>query len=439
MFLDKRGKEEVNKSGIRRAVIGYDLGSSFAQISYWLPGAAKPETVSQIAGEEDYLIPAVLGRIASRDVWLFGKDAKNAVLEGEADPVTGLLELAALGETVVIKEENFDPVVLLSLFIKRSLSLLTPILPVARAEGFVFTVEKVTKDIVDALMRAASLLELPMQNCFVVGRAESFYYYNISQPQELWRQEVLLCDLDANGLRTYRFGLNKKTRPIAAIVDEMHFMDIRETELTGDAVEDKRNGMLLDQQFCEALERVMEDRVISTVYLIGTGFDGEWYREALPILCRDRRVFLGNNLYSKGACYAAMERLVPDSVASGYVFLGQDMIKSNVGIYVVRRGTDAYLALLNAGTNWYDAKKECDFLLEEENVFLLRITPVDGRRIKEVQITLTGLPQRPARTTRIHLHIEMTDVENVKISMEDLGFGEFYPATHRLWEENFVL
>ena len=93
MFFDKK-KEGAGKTEQAKAVVGYDLGNSYAQISYWLPGSTKPETVSQVAGEEDYLIPAVLGRVSSRDIWLFGRDAQTAGQEGQAVLVTDLLERA---------------------------------------------------------------------------------------------------------------------------------------------------------------------------------------------------------------------------------------------------------------------------------------------------------------------------------------------------------
>ena len=95
--------------------------------------------------------------------------------------------------------------------------------------------------------------------------------------------------------------------------------------------------------------------------------------------------------------------------------------------------------LLDAGTNWYDAKAEIDFLLEEENRFSLRITPLNGGEIRDVEIALTGLPQRPARTTRIHLQIDMADLTTLRLNMEDFGFGEFFPATHQFWEKTISI
>ena len=89
--------------------------------------------------------------------------------------------------------------------------------------------------------------------------------------------------------------------------------------------------------------------------------------------------------------------------------------------------------------NWYDAKAEIDFLLEEENRFSLRITPLNGGEIRDVEIALTGLPQRPARTTRIHLQIDMADLTTLRLNMEDFGFGEFFPATHQFWEKTISI
>ena len=115
------------------------------------------------------------------------------------------------------------------------------------------------------------------------------------------------------------------------------------------------------------------------------------------------------------------------------------MLKANVGIPVTVQGQDRYLALLDAGVNWYEVSAETEFLLEDEESFSLRITPLDGKSVREVLVTLSGIPKRPARTTRIHLKADMTDVSTVRISMEDLGFGEFFPATHKFWEENIEL
>ena len=190
------------------------------------------------------------------------------------------------------------------------------------------------------------MLGLKNASLFLIGRAESFFYYNICQPEELWKQDVLLCDFSGTFLHTLLFTANRKTSPVACFVEEADWKEVAAGRKD------------LDQRFLETMKAVIGDRNISCVYLIGEGFLGEWYQESLRFLCQERRVFLGNNLYSKGACYAARQRMTPGSVSEDYVFLGKDMLKANISLYVEKRGQDSCHPLLDAGTNWYEAKPE---------------------------------------------------------------------------------
>lgn len=427
MLLERREKGE--KRNMKKAVAGIDLSDAACQISYCLPGAGQPETLSQVAGEEQYMIPALLSRSVDRDLWMYGQQAKESAEKGEAILADRLLSRAAQKEPVVIGADTYDPVALLSFFFKKALTLLTPIVPPERLAALVFSVEEVTLPVIEALTGAMALLDRKPEQIYVIGRGESFFYYNISQPKELWRQEVLLCDFTARQLKTLVFCTNRRTQPVAAFVEEADWPEVER------GIESEQ---LLDREFTRAMEAVLAGRQVTCIYLIGEGFQGEWYRESLPVLCRDRRVFLGNNLYSKGACYAARERLY-GGISADFAFLGRDMLKANLGMRVTDRGKETYLALLDGGTNWYEASRELDFLLEEENCFSLRITPLDGSQIRELQVNLNGLPLRPSRCSRIHLRVDMTDVRTVRIGMEDLGFGEFFPATHRFWEESFEI
>ena len=63
----------------------------------------------------------------------------------------------------------------------------------------------------------------------------------------------------------------------------------------------------------EALLEIAQDAcgkgLIGSIFLIGDGFQGDWMKESLRFLCRGRRVFQGNNLFSKGACCGMQEKL----------------------------------------------------------------------------------------------------------------------------------
>ena len=60
-------------------------------------------------------------------------------------------------------------------------------------------------------------------------------------------------------------------------------------------------------------------------------------------------------------------------------------------------------------------QKEMWGFLNEDHAFSLRITPLSGREVKEVTVTLDGVPERPVRTTRIRLTVSLEDVDTVKL------------------------
>ena len=131
------------------------------------------------------------------------------------------------------------------------------------------------------------------------------------------------------------------------------------------------------------------------------------------------------------------EKLAESEKGKSHVFLGEDKLKANIGMGVLRRGVDSYFALLDAGQNWFDARKECEFILESDATFELRVTPLNGKDATVVEIMLDGLAERPERTTRIHMEIYLKDVSTVVLRMEDKGFGEFFSATGQSWVEEF--
>ncbi len=180
--------------------------------------------------------------------------------------------------------------------------------------------------------------------------------------------------------------------------------------------------------------------ISSSVFLLGEGFNGEWCQESLRLLCHNRRVFKGNDLYSKGACYCVQERLLDRTGhSSSIIFLGKDKLKTNVGMEVSRQGEDSYLAILDGGENWYECHKSWDVILREGNVVKFKLTPLDGRNVRYIEVVLDGLPQREMNTTRLHLEATMTNERTLKIQIKDMGFGEMVPSSELCFTQQIDL
>ena len=74
-----------------------------------------------------------------------------------------------------------------------------------------------------------------------------------------------------------------------------------------------------------------------------------------------------------------------------HVFLGNDKLKTNVGMKILRRGEESYVALLDAGINWFEAEKTLEFYLQDGKSVELILTSLIGGGSKTATITLEEL------------------------------------------------
>ncbi len=408
--------------GSEKVIVGYDLGNKYAQISCYVTGSEEEiRTLSSVAGSSVYTIPLALSKRQGVNQWFYGSEAIRYAGEEEGILVENLLKLARDGEPVQIDGAPIDPVALLTLFLKRSLGLLSQVTNTERIGALMITCEELDHRMLEVLTAATEGLHLKTDQICFQSHVESFYYYNLYQPEELWRHKTILCEYGDASIRTYCMECNRHTTPVVAYMEEREFpFPVPES----------------DEKMQEIAKKLCENQMISSVYLIGEAFSRDWMKESLRYLCKGRRVFQGNNLFSKGACYGMMERLTPGENGKNHVFLGKDKLKSNIGMKVLRQGEESYQALLDAGINWYEAKNTMEFYLLEGRAVEILITSLTGKGNRIARIVPEELQEG---IIRLRISVEMLDDTHLKVELEDLGFGTFRAATHHIWKEEIEL
>lgn len=98
-------------------------------------------------------------------------------------------------------------------------------------------------------------------------------------------------------------------------------------------------------------------------------------------------------------------------------------------------GLPAYYPLIEGGYNWYECGAGCELILDdtEELVFVVGIPDEPEKR--RVAMSLPGIPKRPNRTTRLSLELKYVSPKDCEITVKDLGFGEMYPSSGKVWKE----
>lgn len=287
----------------------------------------------------------------------------------------------------------------------------------------------------DVIRTALLKLGIPSSAIFLQGHLESFYAYLMNQKKELLTYHVALLEYERDCITAWHFWLERKTKPVLAKTEKCFrlYLDNKARKGRGD----EEWGILRDSLLHKNLEKMFENTPFSAVYLVGREFEGEWMDKSFRFLCRKRRSFRGDNLYTMGACYAAMEENGA-TACKDTLYLSDDMIQHNLGMWMEIRGQEGYYPLVNAGINWYMARHTCEFLLGDEKKVVIYSRTVRGEEMEHT-LALSQLPDRPRRATRLRLDISFTAPDRCRVRAEDLGLGELYPSSGKIWEANISL
>ncbi|MBQ7679833.1 MAG: hypothetical protein IJT34_08285 [Butyrivibrio sp.] len=428
----------------RRFLLGYELGDRVCRISYVQQGTGlQPETLSLKAGAEDYDIPTMLLRDPVENRWFYGREALMKEDREGMVPVRDLLSAAIDGADIEVAGESFDPVALLTLFVKRTFSLLALECSPEEIAGILFTVHTLDARTEEVLGRMSDGLGLTSAQYLFRSYEESFYHYVMNQEPALMNRDVIAFDYDADRIECYYMACNRRTTPVVVTLSRDRVdRDNLPKQPEGEALSEQHRNWL-DEEFLRIVQTATTGKLISSVYLVGEGFRPGWMNRSLEFLCRTRRVFQGNNLFCKGACYAAGTILEQEEktaqgldTSTEFILLGRDQLRVNLGLDVVKQGTKSYLALMDAGANWYDAGREVDLILDHGEALELKLLPLTSGTPREIRLALPPFSEdRPERCTRLRLRLDMDGPERIRVRLTDLGFGEFFPGTGQTTEE----
>ena len=360
-------------------VVGFDLGKEYSQICCWNKSLKEPVSISVVAGAQRYRI------------------------------LTESLEL----------------------FLKKAMKLLKPFGKVHEAEAVVFSVTEASEGTVEEIRRTAmQLMGVPESRIFVQTREESFCAYVLNQPREIWRHQAVVFFCEGELLEAAALHVGMRTLPFLARTERREEW---RRPISGLGPDEK------DEILCGLAREIFSERPVSSVFLVGEGFEEKWYEKALRVLCGSgRRVFAGNNLFAKGACCRAIQEAGLGAEKT-YVFLGEDKISYNVGLRTPGTGKNAVYTLLDAGESWYEAKAECEVLLCGEPVVEFILKPMQGGEVLRESLLLDGLPDRPSRATRLRILVKFLSVDRLWIQVRDMGFGELFPSSDLEWSEEVDL
>ena len=374
-------------------IVGFDLGYEYSQLTFYGRNNTEPLTLSLVQGEKQYRLPT------PKDLF--------ALVEQRAD--SGVLLLSGFFEEcfhLLAGNESIQNIAIM-------------------------VTMKMMKGVwARAITEALERLGIDRKKIYLQGHLESFYYYLLNQKQELWRVGSVLLEYERESIVGYELSIDYHTKPaIVRIQQSFHlYLDAKaQGNLEGQAWNQEKDQLLLHQ-----CQKMLRDKKLTSVFLVGEQFGQEWMQRSLQFICQQRHVFQGGNLYTKGACYGAMKQHKNLPIGN-FLFIGKDLVKQNINIPVMEKGQERHHTLVSAGLNWYMVRQACEILIDDKPEIILYSRSMNGEEMVHT-IALTDLPARPKRATRIRMEIVFTASDECHVYLEDLGLGSLYPTSGKKWE-----
>jgi hypothetical protein len=348
--------------------------------------------------------------------WIFGEAGYRDFMSGSCVRVDDFLQALLEGKTITVEELEYAPADILSAYlqflfgtVERENDGMTIGVAAVCTGLFYRSFLDVLRDVLRKILPDTQLAFLTKEDCFAA--------YALSVKEELYRNYVALFEYDGTTLLQKRMEL--RTAGKRNIVP----MEERSTAISGETDGEK------DEQLQKAAEEFLHKEVYSAVYLTGKGFETEYsYDRFLTYVCGRRRVFLGQNLYSRGACFYILDALYGKNPRK-YILQSTSHIPCDVDIELIERGVQKVYRIVYAGSTWYDAGKNADFIVKGNASLKINLTPPENRPAEQLVISLDSLPKRPDRATRIGVEVFFENESVMKVRVRDKGFGSFYKAS----------
>lgn len=417
IMAEKLSKEPNNKNFL---YAGIDLGRDFAQVSFFTVGMDEPATISTVQGAEKYEIPTSICRTKAGK-YFYGEEADRRKHDPIVTYYDNLVEhcLQEEGEQKKTYRE------LLYLYIRRLL-LFRKSYETEKDQpvSLSVTVPELTSEMVSLLFDIRDRLEIAPEHFRITDYQESFFDYLIMRDKDIWRHDAVVFDFQENFIRIMVLKKDTAKSPGRAWV-------LESSQTVPEA--DRGDPTLLDEYFAGVVQEAFAKRIISGVYLIGSGFEGDWLTDSKTrdALGSNKRIFIGKNLYTKGVCLGTYrkDRLQRESIR----FVSRYQMQTGICARVLKDQQPYDLPLVQTGESWFNSFCSYDLLYNGSAEFSVWLLTPDGKRLFLTECKLDDFPEHRSKAMYVKLQARPLDEDTLSVEITDEGFGDFYTSAGKTW------
>ncbi len=402
--------------GQRSLYIGVDLREEYSQLALLVPQGQEPKPVGDPREESgETKIPTVV------------------TIPGTKETIGHFLKKIVNDEPVYAAGVETDAVNVLAAYFQKILSFTRREYPEGMIRRLVVTTKYRDFRFVSQIYRALEKLGIGKDRAMVVDRRQCFVYYVLNQKKDLWVNQVGLFDYEDREITYYQMHMDRYQHPPLVTVSQKEYPDyVKMLEEPGIDISEKPSVVET------MVQGALHGQVITSVYMTGKGFADGFADAVMTQLCVGRHVFRGDNLYVFGACFVARE-YSGEKKMEPFLYMDEDTIPVNISMQAYTNAKVQEIVLAKAGTPWYQVDYEVDLISDGEDELQIRVSDMRQRSAHTHILTMDGIQGRLDRKARIGLQIRFAGVDKCIFTLRDKGFGNFFPSSHRIWEETIML
>ena len=289
-------------------------------------------------------------------------------------------------------------------------------------KNILVTVEEVNQNVLKGIKEVLTDLGYQEDDIRVISHSESFVYYTLNQNKDIWINKVLFLELNEYEFACRRLEVVRGREPHVADVKVEDLSNLFDLEMA------KKDIHSCDRILADYMDELLKKHVVSGINLSGAGFYLDGWQKTLQTICRNRRVFKGNNLIVKGAAYGAKECFLPPTLDK-YLISCKGRTRVKITMAVEYKGKDSNITLSNIGDYWYDATSKMECIMEKPTKAVFEIQDLINHSNDTFKIDLRDFPEREPNTTRIEVDFRYVEENKFEITIKDLGFGDFFESS----------
>lgn len=397
----------------KEIILGIDFSRDYSQLSY-LDDTGKPKSVS-IGTENNYLIPTAVCFNSELKEWSAGDEAIN---KSHSENSRLIRELPLLFN----EDTEEDVGKIMTVFFAYLLKLAVNQCNGRLIKNILVTVEEVNQNVLKGIKEVLTDLGYQKDDIRVISHSESFVYYTLNQNKDIWINKVLFLELNEYEFACRRLEVVRGREPHVADVKVEDLSNLFDLEMA------KKDIHSCDRILADYMDELLKKHVVSGIYLSGAGFYLDGWQKTLQTICRNRRVFKGNNLIVKGAAYGAKGCFLPPTLDK-YLISCKGRTRVKITMAVEYKGKDSNITLSNIGDYWYDATSKMECIMEKPTKAVFEIQDLINHSNDTFKIDLRDFPEREPNTTRIEVDFRYVEENKFEITIKDLGFGDFFESS----------